>query len=84
MLCVLTLFILNPSFHSHIVVHLTYFSDLLQITELTQFLIEHCEILGENILQLMDIDEGTFAHPLSLCYDCMIGEPEVGLSKKGS
>lgn len=28
-----------------------------KITELTQFLIEHCEILGENILQLMDIDE---------------------------
>uniref|UniRef100_UPI0037E8D688 T cell activation RhoGTPase activating protein b isoform X2 n=1 Tax=Semicossyphus pulcher TaxID=241346 RepID=UPI0037E8D688 len=28
-----------------------------KVTELTQFLIEHCEILGENIPQLLDTDE---------------------------
>ncbi|TNN76139.1 T-cell activation Rho GTPase-activating protein [Liparis tanakae] len=32
-----------------------------KITELTQFLIEHCEILGENILNLMDIDEDSLS-----------------------
>lgn len=37
-------------------------SDLLQVTELTQFLIENCEILGENIPNLLDTDEGTFIH----------------------
>lgn len=40
--------------------HISY-SDLLQITDLTEFLIEHCEILGENIPNLLDIDEGTLS-----------------------
>uniref|UniRef100_A0A8C3G4Y6 T cell activation RhoGTPase activating protein b n=2 Tax=Cyclopterus lumpus TaxID=8103 RepID=A0A8C3G4Y6_CYCLU len=32
-----------------------------KITELTQFLIEHCEILGDNILHLLDIDEDSLS-----------------------
>ncbi|XP_068433256.1 T cell activation RhoGTPase activating protein b [Clinocottus analis] len=32
-----------------------------KVTELTQFLIEHCEILGENILNLLDIDEDSLS-----------------------
>lgn len=33
---------------------------LLQVADLTQFLIEHWEILGDNIPNLLDIDEGMF------------------------
>lgn len=40
----------------------TYVFFSLQVTELTQFLIEHSEILGENIPNLLDTDEGTFTH----------------------
>lgn len=58
-------------------------SDLLQVTELTQFLIENCEILGENIPNLLDTDEGTFMYlftslkssiivsPISIIRDCV-------------
>lgn len=35
------------------------FSNWLQVTDLTKFLIEHFEILGENIPNLLDTDEGT-------------------------
>lgn len=34
------------------------FSDFLQITELTQFLIENFMLLGENIPSLLETDEG--------------------------
>lgn len=39
----------------------------LQVTELTQFLIQHSEILGENIPNLLDSDEGTLTHRSDLC-----------------
>ncbi|XP_060907845.1 T cell activation RhoGTPase activating protein b [Labrus mixtus] len=32
-----------------------------KVTELTQFLIEHCEILGENIYNLLDTDEDSLS-----------------------
>lgn len=32
--------------------------DSLQVTDLTQFLIENCDILGENTKVLLDTDEG--------------------------
>lgn len=32
--------------------------DSLQVTDLTQFLIENCDILGENTRVLLDTDEG--------------------------
>lgn len=43
---------------------LTYapFSDFLQATELTQFLIEHFDILGDNIPNLLDTDEGKLTY----------------------
>ncbi|XP_034555972.1 T cell activation RhoGTPase activating protein b [Notolabrus celidotus] len=34
---------------------------LKKVTELTQFLIEHCEILGENIPNLLDTDEDSLS-----------------------
>lgn len=37
---------------------------MLKVTALTQFLIEHCEILGENIPHLLDTDEGAQTNPL--------------------
>lgn len=46
------------------VTHNISYSDLLQVTDLTEFLIEHWEILGDNIPNLLDIDEGTL--PLTL------------------
>lgn len=45
------------------------FLDFLQVTELTQFLLEHFEILGENIPNLLDTDEGTLADSLSSSYN---------------
>lgn len=38
--------------------HSVSVSDFVQVTELTQFLIENSEILGENIPNLLDTDEG--------------------------
>ena len=38
--------------------------DLWQVTELTQFLIEHPEILGENVPNLLGTDEGTYTQNL--------------------
>ncbi|KAM8832916.1 T cell activation RhoGTPase activating protein b isoform 2-T2 [Spinachia spinachia] len=32
-----------------------------KVTQLTQFLIEHCEILGENIANLLDLDEDSLS-----------------------
>ncbi|XP_040920971.1 T cell activation RhoGTPase activating protein b [Toxotes jaculatrix] len=32
-----------------------------KVTEVTEFLIEHCEILGENILNLLDTDEDSLS-----------------------
>lgn len=47
--------------------HHVSLSGLLQVTELTQSLIEHSEILGENIPNLLDTDAGTFTHHLDRC-----------------
>lgn len=48
-------------------------SDLLQVTELTQFLLEHFELLGENIPNLLDTDEGTLKKTAHLLLTIQFG-----------
>lgn len=67
------------------------FSDLLQITDLTEFLIEHWEILGENIPNLLDIYEGTLSGhtnlltspPIRDCLKVNLNTPLIPLLSPG-
>ncbi|KAK2890046.1 hypothetical protein Q8A73_018346 [Channa argus] len=40
-----------------------------KVTDLTEFLIEHCEILGENIQNLLDTDEDSLSQHHDSAYD---------------